>query len=264
MLTFLRVSVGNALIYHLPEDLDMHGEQVNVYLSIFFVSYVVFQMPAMQLMKRVRPPVFLSVSFFLCGLLVLVQGLVQSYGGLITTRFLKGFAEACTFPGCFYLMSMWYQRWEAQKRFTFFFISGSFTGAFSGLLASAIGKMNGIRGFSAWRWIFILEGVLTCVLSFISFFTIADFPEDAKWLTEDERVEVIARLKAEQGAPETEKAVTFRDVLHTLRNWRVFLGPCLYFSVAVSGFGKLCRKLCCYMQTLFNFTTKVWHFSFRP
>ena len=60
------------------------------------------------------------------------------------------------FPGSFYLIGMWYKRSEAQKRYSFFFGSTSLAGAFGGLLASAIGKMNGMRGYLGWRWIFIL------------------------------------------------------------------------------------------------------------
>lgn len=89
------------------------------------------------------------------------------------------------FPGCFYLISMWYRREEAQKRYTFFFASTTLAGAFGGLLASAIGKMQGMRGYNGWRyvtqgphiycvcgtdpssWIFILEGVLTVAISFV-------------------------------------------------------------------------------------------------
>ena len=103
------------------------------------------------------------------------------------------------FPGSFYLIGMWYKRSEAQKRYSFFFGSTSLAGAFGGLLASAIGKMNGMRGYLGWRWIFILgisllqalrqrcptnlrvEGVLTCVISFALYFLIPDFPEEAKW-----------------------------------------------------------------------------------
>jgi MFS family permease len=78
-----------------------------------------------------------------------------------------GFAEAGVFPGCrfpcmqseafwvtiigFYLMSMWYKRGEAQKRFSFFVSAATFAGAFGGLLATAIGHMNGVRGYHAWR-----------------------------------------------------------------------------------------------------------------
>ena len=60
--------------------------------------------------------------------------------------------------GCFYLLSMWYTREEALRRFAIFFNSVTLAGAFGGLLASGIENMNGIRGYAGWRWIFILEG----------------------------------------------------------------------------------------------------------
>src|ERR1700710_2778390 len=55
----------------------------------------------------------------------------------------------------FYLIGMWYRRHEAQRRYSFFFSSTTLAGAFGGLLASAIGKMDGMRGYSGWRWIFV-------------------------------------------------------------------------------------------------------------
>ena len=118
---------------------------------------------------------------FLFGLVTVCQGLVRNWSGLLATRFFLGLAETGMFPGSFYLIGMWYKRSEAQKRYSFFFGSTSLAGAFGGLLASAIGNMDGMRGYLGWRWIFILEGVLTCVIAFAFYFMIPDFPEDAKW-----------------------------------------------------------------------------------
>ena len=67
-----------------------------------------------------------------------------------------GVVESGVFPACFYLIAMWYKRSEAQKRYTFFFSSTTLAGGFGGLLASAIGKMDGMRGYRGWRWIFII------------------------------------------------------------------------------------------------------------
>lgn len=93
---------------------------------------------------------------------------------------------------------MWYQPREAQKRFSFLFNAASFAGAFGGLLASAIGKIDGIGGYHAWRWVFILEGLFTCVLAITSYFLISDFPKNAKWLNNDERSFIVGRLAAGQ------------------------------------------------------------------
>jgi sugar phosphate permease len=60
------------------------------------------------------------------------------------------------FPGCFYLLAMWYRREESQKRFSFFFCSTTLAGAFGGLIATGIGHMDYARGYRAWRWVFII------------------------------------------------------------------------------------------------------------
>jgi sugar phosphate permease len=94
--------------------------------------------------------------------------------------------------------------------------------------------MDGIRGYAAWRWIFILEGVLTCVVSFFFFFLLPDFPERATWLTPEERTYVAARLESEQGKSAIERKITTRDILRVLRDPKVLLGGLAYFGLIVS------------------------------
>jgi hypothetical protein len=61
------------------------------------------------------------------------------------------------FPGCFYLIGMWYRRKEAQKRYSFFFSSTTLAGAFGGLIAAGIGRINGAAGYAAWRWMCVFQ-----------------------------------------------------------------------------------------------------------
>lgn len=97
------------------------------------------------------------------------------------------------------MAGMWYKRSEAQKRFSFFFASTSLAGAFGGLLAAGLANLEGKGGYRAWRWIFIIEGLITCVVSFYFFFVIPDFPENAKFLNESEREFIKKRLEHDQG-----------------------------------------------------------------
>lgn len=101
---------------------------------------VFFEIPSNLLLKKLSPRVWLSVCGIGFGLVMVFQGLTHNYGGILATRFFLGLFECGMFPGCFYLLGMWYRRAEAQKRFTFFFCSTSLAGAFGGLLASAIGQ----------------------------------------------------------------------------------------------------------------------------
>ena len=90
---------------------------------------------------------------------------------------------------------MWYCRYEIQVRQAIFFSAASIAGAFSGLLAYGISYMDGVAGLAGWRWIFILEGILTVVVAVIAFFALYDFPETASFLTAEERAFVAYRLK---------------------------------------------------------------------
>lgn len=132
---------------------------------------------------------------------------------------------------------MWYKRSEAQKRYSFFFSSTTLAGAFGGLLAAGIGNMNGMRGYGAWRWIFIIEGVITCLVAFLFFFIIPDFPEDAKWLTEEEREYVKARLRVDQGRSAADRQITLKDVANVFKDYKVIVGGFMYFGLIVPAYG---------------------------
>jgi MFS family permease len=240
LLAFLdRINIGNARSFGLAKDLHFSssGTQYNTALTIFFVPYVVFEIPSNILMKKLSPRVWLSGCMFMFGLVSICQGLVKNYGGLLATRFFLGVFECGMFPGCFYLIGMWYKRSEAQRRYSFFFSSTTLAGAFGGLLAAAIGKMDGMRGYRGWRWIFILEGVLTCLVAIIFFFVLPSFPEQATWLTQEEKDYVKLRLQAEQGKSAVERKITLRDVGRVFKDYKVILGGLMYFGMIVPAYG---------------------------
>ena len=118
----------------------------------------------------------------------------------------------------FYLMGMWYTRSEAQKRFSFFFNSTTLGGAFGCVLAAGIGEMDGIRGYGGWRWVFIIEGLLTAVVGLVCFFLVSDFPEDVKWLNDEERAFIKAKLARDVGEADRESKMTWRDVVDVLKD----------------------------------------------
>lgn len=133
------------------------------------------------------------------GTVMTLMGLVNSYHGLLIARVFLGLAEAGLFPGVAYYLTSWYCREELAFRQGLFFSAASVAGAFSGLLAYAIAKMDGVAGRAGWQWIFILEGILTVVVAFAAFFLLYDFPDTAGFLTVEERAWVVHRLKYQGG-----------------------------------------------------------------
>lgn len=178
-------------------------------------------------MKKFSPHVWLALCTFGFGVVMIGQGFVKNFGGLIATRFFLGFFEAGIFPGSYYLISFWYKREEAQTRFTVYFCSVILASAFGGLLATGIANMDGVAGKSNWRWIFILEGIATCIVAGLAYLFVSDFPADAKWLTETERQYVLTRTGEHETANER---ITTRDLLVFFQEPMNYLGALMYFG----------------------------------
>ncbi|KND86188.1 putative transporter [Tolypocladium ophioglossoides CBS 100239] len=257
LLSFLdRGNIGNAKIEGLQEDLKLTPDQYNWCLTVFFFTYAAFEVPSNLLLKRLRPSRWLPIIMVFWGIVVTLMGVVQSYRGLLVARLFLGVAEAGLFPGVTYYLTMWYCREEIQLRQALFFSAASIAGAFGGLLAFAISKMDGVGGIAGWRWIFILEGIATVLIAVMAFFVIYDFPETAGFLTEEEREFVIRRLKYQgqiaPGADPTSESggTTHHDVQvgqaeefqwkyvrQAFTDWQVWVNVFLYWGIVCPLYG---------------------------
>ncbi|KAF9887519.1 hypothetical protein FE257_010097 [Aspergillus nanangensis] len=127
--------------------------------------------------------------------------------------------EAGMMPGIAYYMSRWYTKSELTFRISYYIVMGSVGGAVGGLLASAIFNLDHVGSLHDWRMLFAVEGIITCGLAVIAFFTLTDRPETAKWLTEEEREFAIARVKAERvGATELLEKMSRKKILRGIIN----------------------------------------------
>ncbi|KAF2169761.1 hypothetical protein M409DRAFT_64778 [Zasmidium cellare ATCC 36951] len=236
MLAFLdRTNVGNAKIQGMTEDLNMKGNDYNIALFIFFVPYILFEVPSNILIKRMAPSTWIAIIMTLWGITTIGQGLVRTNGGLQAMRFLLGLFEAGFFPGCVYLISMYYKRYELQWRLSIFFTGSILAGAFSGLLAYAIAKMDGIAGYSGWRWILIIEGIFTTVVGVAAKWFVPDWPETAKFLNAEEKELLIARLTADVADAKMNR-LDRRAVGRILGDWKIYVGTAMYFGIVNTGY----------------------------
>ncbi|KAG7664795.1 uncharacterized protein J8A68_001677 [[Candida] subhashii] len=238
-LSFLdRVNIGNANLYGLSEDLNLVGNQYNIALLVFFVPYIIFEVAANYLMKIITPHLLLSVVVMAFGILSIAIGFVKNFGALVACRFLIGVTEAATFPAIFYLMSTYYSKAEAQRRFSAFFSCTSLAGAASGAIAYRIADMHGAHGIASWRWIFIIEGAVTCGCSILLFFLMADFPEEARFLNEKERLFIKTKLELMSGSASAfEVKNSIRDVAKCFKDLLVWLPALAYFGLIIPAYG---------------------------
>ena len=139
---------------------------------------------------------------------------------------------------------MWYCRHEAQLRQALFFSAASIAGAFSGLLAYGIAHMDGVGGLAGWRWIFILEGILTVLVAISAYFILFDFPETASFLTPEERAFVVYRLKYQgqvegHAGPQVAQDDQFKwkYVKSASLDWQVWVNIWVYWGIVCPLYG---------------------------
>ncbi|KAI4240249.1 MAG: hypothetical protein LQ352_007687 [Teloschistes flavicans] len=223
LLSFLdRSNVGNARVEGMVKDLHMTGNQYLTGLTLYFIGYVLFEIPCNIVLKLTSPKVWLPTLTLTWGIVATSIGVSQSMSGFFAVRFFLGVAESGLFPGVVYYLSMWYRREERQFRISLFFSAASLAGAFGGILAWGIAHMNHVGGAAGWRWIFILEGLLTVLVSLSAYYFIANYPSTAKFLSDDERATINARLKANSDATRDE-SFTWGNVKQAFGDPKVWL-----------------------------------------
>ncbi|KDN69045.1 putative major facilitator superfamily transporter [Colletotrichum sublineola] len=193
-----RANIGNARIAGLEKDLGMKGLDYNATLSIFYVSYILFEIPLNILCKLMGPGWFLPLSTLLFGICSIGTALVHTVPQLMGVRFLLGIFEAAMLPGIAYYLSRWYRRAELVFRLSLYIVMAPLAGAFGGLLASAILRIDHFGSLHSWRMIFAIEGIITICLALVSFLTLTDRPATARWLTQEEKDLAEARVRSER------------------------------------------------------------------
>ncbi|KAH0836259.1 hypothetical protein AYO21_10219 [Fonsecaea monophora] len=223
LISFLdRTNIGNAKIDGLQEDLDLTNNEYNDTLTIFFISYSLFEPLTQILLKRFRPSIFLPTIMILWGICMTTMGLVHNFSGLMAARWFLGLTEAGLFPGVNYYLSCWYKRSEFGIRAAVFFSAAALAGSFGGLLAAAIVQMDGVGGKPGWAWIFILEGLATIIVH--------DFPDEAKFLSDDDRRRVIRRLKLDKQSSAEHEEFRMQYFWAATKDWKTWTGALIYMG----------------------------------
>ncbi|KAG5417853.1 TNA1 [Candida metapsilosis] len=234
----LIVNISNANVYGMASELKLTGNQYNTALTLFFVPYIFFEVFGNYCIKFVKPHIWLSGSVFLFGAITVGMGFVKNFGALAATRFLLGIVESVLFCGIFYVLSTFYTMRESQRRFSAFFSCTALAGAASGAIAYRVDSLDGLHGYSSWRWIFILEGCATIIGSFVLFYILTDFPEQARFLSTKEKHFLKQKLEWYAGASVAyEITNTWRDVVKCLKDWLIWLPSLSYFGLIIPSYG---------------------------
>ncbi|CCL99000.1 uncharacterized protein FIBRA_01008 [Fibroporia radiculosa] len=240
-LSFLdRSNIGNAKLYGMTTDLHISDKQYLIALTVFFLPYSFFELPSNIVLRKLRPSRWLAFIVLVWGIMMTLHGVVHNFAGLAVVRSLLGIAEAGLYPGIIYYLSCWYKRSERGTRIAVFFSSATIAGAFSGFLAVAIEKMDGVGGKPGWAWIFIIEGLFTVCCAVPSFWIIQDFPDTATFLTETERVWVVRRLQDDMTFGSGREVFKLKYVKQSLTDWKTWCA-CESYTLVFAGQSFLTR-----------------------
>lgn len=184
-----RLNVANAYVSGMQEDLHMVGNQYNLINTAFNVGYTIFLIPNNLLLLKIRPKYWLTFCAFAWGVLTLSIYKVTSYKQIIVIRFFQAGFEASTFTGVHLILGSWYKDSELTKRSAIFTSAGLIGNIFSSTMQAAIyTNMDDLNGIAGWRWLFIIDFIITIPIAIYGFIFFPDTPDTctAFYFSQDE------------------------------------------------------------------------------
>ncbi len=161
---------------------------------VFYVPYICVDVPSNWIVKHFKAGRYLPFLLMSWGLTSTFLGFTKSFGGLVAARFFLGLCEGGLLGGMIVYLAMFYRRHQMLYRIGLFYCAAPLSGAFGGLLATGLAKID-YHGYNGWPWIFFIEGIITVCFSVLAFFFMPSTPADAKFFTDDERAVALARMK---------------------------------------------------------------------
>ncbi|KAJ2917764.1 hypothetical protein MD484_g2676, partial [Candolleomyces efflorescens] len=193
------------------------------------------QLPSNLLLRKFGVSHWLAFCVISWGGVQLAMGFIPSWEYLALCRMLLGALEAGFFPGLVFIITTWYTRHEVQQRLAAFYIFSVVIGGFSAIFAYLLTLLSGKRGIAGWRWIFIVEGALTIALGLLAWCFIPDFPDQNRFLTQEETAMVLARVEKDRG-DSVPDSFTVTKVVRHLSDWKIWIFGLMYFCTTVPAY----------------------------
>lgn len=145
----------------LRQQLNLTAHDTSTASALYYVGYIIFDVPVNLVMTRVAPQAWLSRIVISVGIVYACYAALSNAGGVIAIRLISGICGAGTWPGMAYYISLWYPVHRTARRIGYYFTAAQVSAAVAGLIAAGFQKMNGDRGLTGWQWLFLIYGVVT-------------------------------------------------------------------------------------------------------
>jgi MFS transporter, ACS family, tartrate transporter len=209
-----RVNVGYAALTMNP-DLGIDPAFFGFISGIFFVSYVIFEVPSNQFLVRTGARIWLFRIMVSWGIITVLIAFVQTPVQLAILRFLLGAAEAGFSPGIMLYLTFWFGKRRISRALSIFFIAIPLAMVIASPASALILSHAAWAGLASWRWLFILEGIPAIIFGCAILFYLQDSPREAAWLSGTERSWLATRLDDARVQKETPRSIPLRQIVTT-------------------------------------------------
>ncbi|KAJ7510161.1 major facilitator superfamily domain-containing protein [Mycena galericulata] len=196
-----KTTLGQAAVLGLQQGAHLNQNQFNWLGSIFYFSYLLFEYPQNLALQRFPVGKWMSINIFVWAIALMSHAACKSFGALFAVRFILGLCEGAITPGFMIVTSMFYTREEQNKRVGYWFLMNGFAVIFLGFVAFGVLHTN-THNFMPWQWLMIITGLITLVTSVLFWFFFPDSPTTARFLTVEERILAVERIKVNQAGVE--------------------------------------------------------------
>lgn len=227
-----RVNVGFAALT-MNADLGLSAAAFGVGSGIFFLGYVLFEVPSNVMLERFGARVWIARIMFSWGVLSGAMAFIEGQTSFYVVRFLLGVAEAGFFPGIIYYLTCWFPMRQRARIIATFMVALPLSSVIGAPISTSLLGLDWF-GLQGWQWMFLLEAIPTIILGFVVLRLLTDRPAEAKWLSNEERAWLAQALDAEHAGPAHESTKSLRSALLLPRVWLLGL---VYFGILVGLYG---------------------------
>lgn len=211
--------ISSASVTTMLADLELdRGNRYSVSIFILTIAQITFQLPSTIAVRTFGPRIWFAFITFCFGLITLCTAFVTSWKQMIALRVLLGMAMSGIYPGLTYLISTYYTRKEQQLRFAYLQSGEVIILGTGGIVNFGLNQLNGQGGLKGWQWMFLVQGLITCIIGIVTYWWMVDFPEHAHrsfyFLTPDESGLAAARIQRDRGDAMIEKFALRRVLVH--------------------------------------------------
>jgi D-galactonate transporter len=226
-----RTNIGIARLQMVDEQQLMTEEAYGLGAGIFYVGYLLFEVPSNLILLRMGARAWIARILVTWGLISTAMMFVTGPWSFFALRVLLGVAEAGFFPGIIYYLSDWFPARARARAVAKFMLGGVIAGMVGNPLSGFILEhMDEIGGLWGWQWVFLLEGLPAVVLGFVTLAFLRDRPDQARWLSEEEKTWLAQQLHEEKKQHTPGRSHSLRAAIADPRVWLLIA---VYFTVAM-------------------------------